>query len=161
MAPSADDYRQVMRRLPTGVSVLTMRLGESLHGMTANTVTSVSLDPLLLLVCIDRTARAHEIVIAAGEFVVNVLGAGQADMSRRFALRDSSDEDRWHGVTTLPSRTLTAPRIDGCTAYLECRVREVHDGGDHAIFVADVLDVDLGADDPPLVFWQRSYRTVT
>ncbi|HVL81482.1 MAG TPA: flavin reductase family protein [Actinomycetota bacterium] len=161
MAPTADDYRTVMRRLPTGVCVLTMRGEDGPHGMTANTVTSVSLDPLLLLACIDRTARAHGWIESSGEFVVNVLGAGQADLSRRFAVRDLSDAERWEGVRTVPSRTLDIPRIAGCNGYIECRVRDTHDGGDHSIFVAEVVDVEPALDAQPLVFWKRSYRTVT
>ena len=161
MAPTADDYRAVMRRLPTGVSVLTMRADGAAHGMTANTVTSVSLEPLLLLVCIDRTARAHGWIADSGEFIVNVLHSGQAELSRRFAVRDLPDSERWEGVETSTGRTLDIPRIAGCTGYIECRVRDTHDGGDHTIFVADVLDVEPAADSDPLVFYKRTYRTVT
>lgn len=160
MPPDAESFREVMRRLPTGVSVVTMRTDQIIHGMTANTVTAVSLDPVLILVCIFKGARAHERLRAAGEFTVNMLAAGQEDLSRRFALQDIDDVVRWEGIE-VQHIDGQGPRLIGCTAYMRARVVSEYEGGDHTIFLAEVIECEAGPASEPLVFYQRSYRTVT
>lgn len=150
-------FREFMRRYPTGVTVVTMRAGEVDHGMTANAVTPLSLDPLLYLVCVDQGARAHDLMAAAGHFVVNMLAADQQDVSRAFALKDLSDEERWAQVTTEPS-SLGAFRIAGCLGYLECQLTDSFAGGDHTIYVGEVVRADSGEDKAPLIFYGGSYR---
>jgi flavin reductase (DIM6/NTAB) family NADH-FMN oxidoreductase RutF len=81
MAPAREDFRRAMGRFATGVTIVTTRLDEHLHGMTANAVTSLSLDPLLVLVCIDKTADTHDILSKAGVFAVNILNKDQAEIS--------------------------------------------------------------------------------
>lgn len=150
-------FRDLMRRYPTGVTVITMRAGEVQHGMTANAVTALSLDPLLYLICVDRSARAHEHLPKAGHFVVNVLAVDQGHVSTVFAKKDLTDDERWAEVSWTDS-SLGARKIDGCTGYLECRVTDVLPGGDHSIFLGEVVGVQQGADKDPLVFYGGAYR---
>ena len=146
-----------MRRYPTGVTVITVNAGDVHHGMTANAVAPVSLDPLLYLVCVDHIARAHDLIAEARHYVVNLLAEDQAELSRVFAVPDITDEERWTGVATHDS-TLGARRIDGCMGYFDCRVTDALPGGDHTIYVGEVVDTELGRDAPPLVFRDRGYH---
>ncbi|HVE91211.1 MAG TPA: flavin reductase family protein [Actinomycetota bacterium] len=159
MAADPQSFRQVMRRFPTGVTVLTMREGDTVHGMTANSFTAVSLDPVLILVCVDVTARAHGIVDRTGRFTVNILAAGQEATSRNFALREIADGERWSGVQ-WESGPQDLPRLSGCCAYLDCRVVSSHPGGDHTIFVAEVLGIEPGPGTDPLIFYGGAYRSL-
>ncbi len=160
MAADPEVFRQVMRRFPTGVTVLTMREGDVVHGMTANSFTAVSLDPVLILVCVDRTARAHGIIERTGRFTVNVLASGQETTSRKFALRTIADGERWSGVEA-ESGPLGVPRIHGCALYLDCTVTAAHPGGDHTIFVAEVVDAQPGTGSDPLIFYGGAYGALS
>lgn len=154
MNPDEQLYKAALRRLPTGISVVTSRDGDQVHGMTANTVTSVSIDPLLIAVSVARSARAHGFLERSGAYVVNVLAHDQGHVSEAFATL--SDEQRWASVTThAPGGGI--PRIDGCTAWLQCRVWASFPGGDHTLYLGQVVDIELGEDRPPLVRWEGRY----
>lgn len=159
MGADKDAFRAVMRRYPTGVTVVTTRAGEVDHGMTANAVVPVSLEPILFLISVDHTARLHDLVPEAGSFVVNMLSAEQEKVSRTFALKELSDEERWATVTTHPS-TVGALRIDGCVGYLDCRLTDSFPGGDHTLYLGEVVEVVAGADRPPLLFYGSAYRSL-
>lgn len=156
--PSAEAaaYRHVMSRLPTGVTVVSTAAPQGGRLMTANSFTSVSLEPLLVLVCIDLTARFHEAVAATGAWGVSVLAADQESLSRRFAGRGGPADLR-----SVPHRIgpLTgAPLLDGAVVHLECRTVAAHPGGDHTIIVGAVLDATVTrADVGPLVFHRGHY----
>ena len=152
MTPSKDDFRRVAGRFATGVTIVTTRHGDHLHGMTANAVTSVSLEPLLVLVCVDKTADTHDILAQTGFFAVNILGREQHDISVQFAQKKAG----WsHGLHGLPHRFAVtgAPIIDGSLAYLDCRTVGEHHGGDHTIFIGEVVDAQETNDGEPLVFY--------
>lgn len=150
-------YRELMRCFPTGVTVVTTRDGDVDHGMTANAVTSVSMDPILFSVCVSREARLHGHLERARHFVVNLLGADQADVSTTFAKKGLSDADRWATVPTHES-SLGGLRLDGCIGYLECEVVDTFEAGSHTVFLGEVRTIDAGADKPPLVFYGGGYR---
>src|SRR5688500_2033820 len=99
MTDPKDAFRRAMGRFATGVTVITTRLGDDLHGMTANAVTSLSLDPMMVLVCVDKTADTHDILSKAGVFAVNILNRGQSEISDRFAKKEF---DGAHGLENLP-----------------------------------------------------------
>ena len=156
MGPAKEDFRQAMGRFATGVTIITTRLGEDLHGMTANAVTSLSLDPLLVLVCVDKTADTHDILAKAGVFAINILNKDQSEISDRFAKKEF---DGAHGLEDL-SHTFAvtgAPIIDGSLAYLDCRTVTEHHGGDHTIFIGEVLEAKELSDAEPLVFYRAKY----
>jgi flavin reductase (DIM6/NTAB) family NADH-FMN oxidoreductase RutF len=156
MGGGKEDFRRAMGRFTTGVTIITTRLGEDLHGMTANAVTSLSLDPLLVLVCVDKTADTHDILSKAGVFAVNILNKDQAEISDRFAKKEF---DGAHGLEDLPHTFAVtgAPIIDGTLAYLDCRTVTEHHGGDHTIFIGEVLEAKELGDGEPLVFYRGKY----
>ena len=149
-------FRQVMGHFATGVTVLTTAAGEELHGMTANAVCSVSLEPLLVLVCVNKLARTHPVLAKSGIFAFNVLGEGQEHVSRLFA-DDSADSE--HNLTGLAYRrgVTGAPILEDCLAYVDCRVVATFPGGDHTIFVGAVEDVGVQREGPPLIFFRGGY----
>jgi flavin reductase (DIM6/NTAB) family NADH-FMN oxidoreductase RutF len=145
-----------MGRFVTGVTIVTTRLGDDLHGMTANAVTSLSLDPMLVLVCVDKTADTHDILAKAGVFAVNILNREQADISNRFAKKEF---DGAHGLEDIAhSFAVTgSPIIDGAIAYLDCRTTIEHHGGDHTIFIGEVMEAREVSDEAPLAFYRGRY----
>jgi len=154
--PDKDELRRVMGRFATGVTVVTTRLGDELHGMTANAVTSVSLDPPLVLVCVDRAADSHDIIARAGVFALNILALAQQPLSDRFAVKEGADAHRLEGVPHH-ARATGAPIIDGSLAYLDCRVAERFPAGDHTIFLGEVADAGTLGGEAPLIFYQGRY----
>jgi len=154
--PGRDEFRAVMGRFATGVTIVTTRLGDELHGMTANGVTAVSLDPPLVLVCIDRSSDSHDIVDASGVFALSILGRHQGPLSQRFAVKEGGSA---HGLEGVPHhvRATGAPIVDGSLAYLDCRVVGRYPGGDHTIFVGEVADAGRLDGGEPLVFYEGRY----
>ncbi len=148
-------FRQVMGQFATGVTVLTTVHDGDMHGMTANSVTSVSLDPLLILVCLMREARTSLAIQQSERFAVNILGEHQEELSRRFA-RPGQDHFDGLDVMTGPHGL---PLLPDCLAYLACRVTELVQAGDHDVVFAEVdhcrVSPDGGA---PLLFFQGGYR---
>ena len=163
MNVDADAYRRVVGHFATGVTVVTTCDDGRHVGMTANSFTSVSLDPVLVLVAIDRRARFHDAVLAAGSFAVNVLAAGQEEISRWFATRGRPEDhehiDRWpHRVGEASGAAL----FDGVLAVLECETYAVYDGGDHTLLVGEVAALaapNPGAD--PLLYFKGVYRSLS
>jgi flavin reductase (DIM6/NTAB) family NADH-FMN oxidoreductase RutF len=147
--------RQLMGHFPTGVAIVTVEHAGLRHGMTVNSLTSVSLDPALVLVCLVRGTRTARAVRARGAFVINLLAEDQHELARRFAR--AGGEDRYAG---LPSRSNDAglPELPAL-AHLSCAVREAHPGADHEIFIADVLAADLSYG-RPLVFYRGRFHSI-
>ena len=155
MGVSPDEYRDAVRRFASGVTVVTVAVDNELHGMTASSFASVSLDPPLVLVSLDKTSRTRTMIATAGSFAVNVLADGQENVARAFARTgDNKFESLAHRIG--PSG---APLLDGTIAWLECRTTDVIDGGDHDVFLAEVLATG-GEDGEPLVYYDRGYRSL-
>jgi flavin reductase (DIM6/NTAB) family NADH-FMN oxidoreductase RutF len=155
--PAVDpvQFRQVMGQFATGVTVLTTVHEGRFHGMTANSVTSVSLDPLLILVCLMREARTCLAIEQAERFAVNILGEHQEELSRRFA-RPGQDHFDGLDVVTGPHGL---PLLPDCLAYLACQVTEIVQAGDHDVVFAEVDHCRVSADGgAPLLFFQGGYR---
>ncbi len=149
-----------MGHFATGVAVVTTRTESEVGGLTANSFCSVSLEPALVLVCVDKNARSHDMIRRSGIFAVNILDGGQSDLSDRFAGRTVPDLERFDNVAYHCGVT-GAPLIDGCLAYLDCRLAAEHDAGDHTVFVGDVADVGLRGDHlevPPLLYYRGKYQ---
>jgi flavin reductase (DIM6/NTAB) family NADH-FMN oxidoreductase RutF len=153
---SSADFRHAMGHFATGVTVVTSVApdGEPV-GTTANAVSSLSLDPPLMLVCFDRASLTLEAVVSHGAFVVNVLASPQRQLSANFARRGLSAA--WDGVRHRPGRT-GSPRLHGVLAAVECTVEHQLPGGDHEIIVGRVREVEIGEESvAPLLFWRGSY----
>ena len=153
------EFRSIIGRFPTGVTVITAAAGDQLHGMTANAVTSLSLEPPMVLICVDKSAHAHQMLRHGGSFAVNILGEHQAHVSRLFAVSEEPEAGRLRGLEFNIGRT-GAPILADCVAYIECRVREIAEGGDHSVFMGEVVDQGVVNDAPPLVFHRGQYRRV-
>lgn len=154
MQPTPDDFRRVMGYFPTGVAVVTSSHHGEVRGMTANAITSVSLEPLSVLVCVNRAALTHRVISASGVFCINILTDQQEQLSRACAKPDTP-EARLEGVRYHPGVT-GAPVLDEALAYLDCRVATSFEFGTHTIFIGET--VDLGAHEgEPLVFYRGRY----
>jgi flavin reductase (DIM6/NTAB) family NADH-FMN oxidoreductase RutF len=150
-----------MGRFATGVTVITTRIGDDMHGMTATAVTSLSLNPMLVLVCVDKTADTHDILLEAGFFAVNILSREQEDLAMRLATKKG---DSWsHGLDDVSHQTAEtgAPIIDGSIAYLDCKTLTEHHGGDHTIFIGEVLAAKELSDGEPLLFYAGKFGDFT
>jgi flavin reductase (DIM6/NTAB) family NADH-FMN oxidoreductase RutF len=146
--------RAAMSRFPTGVTVVTASGPAGPAGATANAVASLSLEPPLMLACLDLGSRTLVAVEHARLFGVNVLAAGQAALARRFSTKDPHPE-KWDGIAWR--ERAGTPKIEGVLIWLACELREVHDGGDHVIATGRVLDLEAG-DGEPLIFHRGEYR---
>lgn len=152
----AAEFRQLLGHFATGVTVLTVTGPEGQPvGMTANSLASVSLEPPLLSVCVDRTAEMHDVILAAPQFVVNVLESRQEALSRRFA---DKHEDRFDGVGyRLTPEGLVL--LDGALAWIECERFARYPGGDHSIVIGRVMGGTTG-EGRPLVFYRGGYAAL-
>jgi 3-hydroxy-9,10-secoandrosta-1,3,5(10)-triene-9,17-dione monooxygenase reductase component len=143
-----------MTGLPTGVTIVTATGADGPAGATANAVTSLSLEPPLMLACLDRGSRTLTAVRETGTFGVNVLAAGQAELARAFSTK-APHAQKWHEVPYAERDGV--PVLDGAVAWIACRLRALHDGGDHEIAVGEVFDLG-GEGGEPLVFYGGEYR---
>jgi flavin reductase (DIM6/NTAB) family NADH-FMN oxidoreductase RutF len=158
-SPTSRQFRDSVGMFATGITVLTARADGSGHGMTANAFASVSLDPLLVLVCVERDAVMHKVLQEVGRFAVSVLAGDQEDLARYF-----SDPGRPKSMAQFlplpwrPGPVTGAPLLDGALAWLECDVEAAYDGGDHTVFLGRVLSVERGARRDPLLHYGGEYR---
>jgi flavin reductase (DIM6/NTAB) family NADH-FMN oxidoreductase RutF len=157
MGVSGEELRAVMRRWATGVTVVTTSGPEGRHGITVNSFTSLSLDPPLCVICIDKRARAHAAIPHAGGFTVNVLSDAQTDVSERFANRRPDLADPFEGLELTPAPS-GAPVFAGALGYLDCTLEAEFPGGDHTIYVGRVQHAATLSDARPLLFFGGRYR---
>jgi flavin reductase (DIM6/NTAB) family NADH-FMN oxidoreductase RutF len=149
-------YRRVIGHFATGVAIVTCNSAEGPTGLTTNAITSVSLEPLLLLVCFDNTSRTLPAVREAGRFCVNVLRAGQDDLARVFASKRVARE-KFDAVTHMDAHGV--PILDGALAWLACDLSELHEAGDHTIGIGAVTHLDADPGGEPLVWFRGGYGT--
>ena len=159
MPITPDEYKESLRLFPAGVTIVTIRSGEDTHGLTVSAFASVSPDPPLVCVLIDSGHRAHELLDREGAtFAVNVLGEDQEVLSNRFAY--VKDEDRFAEGDWREAAT-GAPVLRSALTWLDCTVHSRHRAGTHTIFVGEVQEARVPADEyPPLVYWNRGYRRI-
>lgn len=137
-----------MGQFATGVTVLTAGSGSNCHGMTANAFSSVSLEPPLVLCCVARAARMHGVIMSAQSFAVSILGAGQQELAKHFAnWQRPSGQAQFEAVAWHPGERTGAPVLPGALAWLECELVKTYDGGDHTIFLGEVLSAHRGGDE--------------
>lgn len=149
------EFRRVIGHFATGVSVVTScRRDGSACGLTVSAVASVSLDPTMVLVCVDRRSETHAWIEGAGYYAVNVLEEGRGEtLARRFAAGGA--EEKFRGTAWRPERT-GAPVLDEALAWMDCRVAAALPGGDHTIFIGEVLAADA-REGTPLLYYRGGY----
>ena len=146
-------FKLAMSHFASGVTVVTTEHEGRQYGMTVASFASLSLHPPLVLVCIEKNVKSHDAIAASGKFAVNILENGQAELSNRFASRV---EDKFAGVA-LHGGTLGLPLLDGALTTLECRLHGQLPGGDHTIFIGEVVDAQT-RDGVPLLYFRSGYR---
>jgi flavin reductase (DIM6/NTAB) family NADH-FMN oxidoreductase RutF len=151
---SHEDFRKTLAKFASGVTVVTSTdSAGQIFGITVSAFCSVSLEPPLILVSIEKGTGTHHALTESGMFNVHVLAEGQEDVSNRFA---SKSEDKFDGFEFSRDER-GVPVIDGCLATINCRKFSEAEGGDHTIFIGEVMDSQLG-DGSPLLYWQSGYR---
>jgi flavin reductase (DIM6/NTAB) family NADH-FMN oxidoreductase RutF len=146
------EQRRIMGRFATGVTVASTRVGDQTWGMTANAVTSLSLNPPLVLLCVGREGQSCAMFRQAGCFALNILRADQEDLSNRFAFAGPKD---FSGLSTAVAST-GAPILDGALGWLDCKVVQILPGGDHEIFVGEIQAGGVG-EGQPLLYYGGKY----
>jgi flavin reductase (DIM6/NTAB) family NADH-FMN oxidoreductase RutF len=157
MAISSEDFRNALSHFPAGVTITTIRSGEHIHGLTVSAFASVSADPPLVTVIIDRKHHAHAMLEEEGSvFAVNFLRHDQSELSNRFAWLKDQDrfaEGNWGTAET------GAPILVDAMAWLDCRVFAKHPAGTHTVVIGEVVAAGVPENDPPpLLYWRRGYR---
>jgi 3-hydroxy-9,10-secoandrosta-1,3,5(10)-triene-9,17-dione monooxygenase reductase component len=155
-APDPELFREVFGRFATGVAVITGAGPAGSGGMTANAICSLSLDPLLALVCFENRARTLPIVRDAGRFGVNILGAQQEHLAGVFASK-LPESEKLEGVEHHFEQGV--PIISGSIAWAACELRELIAGGDHTIAIGEVIALGLGEGEP-LLWYRGQYHQV-
>lgn len=153
------EFRRILGHFVTGVTIVTATDPDNGEpcGLTANAVASVSLDPPLVLVCVDHTAESHDRILAAGVFAVNVLSEDQERLSRRFATWNTPE--KFGGIPFHRSAT-GAPILDAALAWVECRIWATYPGGDHTIMVGEAVAGDA-REGSPLIYYRSGYGRYT
>jgi 3-hydroxy-9,10-secoandrosta-1,3,5(10)-triene-9,17-dione monooxygenase reductase component len=154
LVPDDARFRSVLGHFATGVTIITATDGGEPVGMAANSFTSLSLDPPLILFCVSHSSSTWPRIEAAGTFAVNILGEDHAQLSQLFAQRGA---DRF-GSTAWRPGVSGAPVLEDAIAYLDCRFEAEYPGGDHKIVVGRVLDLDVREGARPLLFYRGGYE---
>ncbi len=156
MSVDSAGFREVMRRYPSGVVVVTVKAKSESRGMTAVSFSSVSLDPPLVSVAVAKNARTHQLLKTGGGFVVNILKDNQQHLAQHFA-QGLSGDDQFKSLAHHGG-LVGAPILEGCLGYLECRLHSAMEAGDHTIFIGEVERAETGEEGLPLIYFGRDYR---
>jgi len=150
-------FRDTIGQFATGVSIVTTTGPDGPAGMTTNAVTSLSLDPLLLIVCFNRGSRTLDVVRASKRFAVNILRAGDVELAAIFASKLVARE-KFESVTHAEAHGV--PVLDGALAWIACSLLELHPGGDHLIGIGEVIGMSTGEERDPLVYYRGRFTTI-
>jgi len=142
----SQQQRKIMGAFATGVTVASTRIGDDTWGMTANGITSLSLDPPLVLLAVQKDAASHGKFKAGGCFALNILTTEQQDLSDRFAFKGPKD----FSDLAFTTAETGAPILADSLGWVDCRVTQVLDGGDHDIFIGEILAGEVGSGEPLL-----------
>jgi flavin reductase (DIM6/NTAB) family NADH-FMN oxidoreductase RutF len=153
---STGQFKAALGRWPSGVSVVTTRVGAQPAGMTVSAFFSVSLDPPLVAVCLDRRALTLGSIVQSGYFAVNVLSDAQSALSDRFAAKDN-EPIRFDGVALAEVAGARSPLLDGALVHLDCELQATHDAGDHVLCVGQVGHA-LTHPGAPLIYHAAGYH---
>ena len=149
--------RDLRAGFPAGVVIVTGRLGDHLHGITVTSFCFAALDPPAVLIALERLSRSAEVIDQGGVFAVSLPGWRQMFLADRFAGREAPVDSGFAGVPYHLGQT-GAPIIDGCLAWLECRVTGTWPAGDHTLFLGQIIDGEAPGSGDPLVYFRRAYR---
>lgn len=151
-----DTFKEVVSKFASGVTVVTTADDHGYHGVTVSSFCSVSLDPPLVLVCIDKSIQSHDLITSSPAFAVNVLSREQTFLAEQFSGQTPLADPKFSRVPHRISVT-GLPLIEESTAWIECDVWRSYDGGDHTIFVGAAQRGELGRQDDPLIYFDRGF----
>ncbi len=154
---TADDFRRALGGWASGVTVITSGRAPDFHGMTASSFASLSLNPPLILVCVDNRAHMRALLDTVGAFTVNILAADQGEVSRYFANRNRPAPPEEMAAIPYTVGATGTPQITGAAAALDCTVEQVADGGDHRIYMGRIIAADVREEAEPLLFYRGQY----
>lgn len=158
--PDKATFRYAVGHFASGVTVMTTAVGKRLHGMTVSAFASVSLEPLLILVSVERSTVMHRMVLESGAFAINLLGERSENTARFFADNARLDgpefrEGAYHlGVTG-------SPILEEATGYVEATIDDSHEAGDHTIIVGQVVGLNVVREEGPLIYYRSGYRQLS
>jgi len=160
-SPDVDQFRRAMSRFATGVTVLTTRVRDLDHAMTASALTSVSLEPMLLLVCVEREGRFHDAVVEAGVWGVSVLSGNDRAVADWLATRGRPLHAQLDRLPHHGGPQTGVALLDNALSTLECRTTAIHPAGDHSIVVGEVVSVTASAHPgEALLYYRGRYETL-
>jgi flavin reductase len=154
---TGDELREVMRRFPAPVAVVTTRVDDERYGFTAGSVVSLSLEPPLVGVSVGRDSSSHEPMRRAGRFTISLLSEHQTDVAQHFARSGIPPVVLWRGTNVRDGEH--GPLVEDALAWLECKTWAEYDAGDHTLFVGEVISLELGALARGLVYRDSKYHT--
>lgn len=162
MAFDPNLFRQVLGRFATGVTVITTTHHGVKHGMTANAFSSVSLNPPLILVSVDKRAEMHGLLMQGEAFCVNILPEHRRDWSDWWAGKAPKGGDQFADITHSTKAT-GSPVLDECVGYIDCKIWARYEAGDHTLFLGEVQEASVhdNPDVKPLLFFASKYRSLT
>jgi flavin reductase (DIM6/NTAB) family NADH-FMN oxidoreductase RutF len=158
LPPAAETFRKALSHFATGVTVVTVADGRGhVHGMTANSFTSVSLEPLLVLVCVNRGARTHSLLLAQKRFGISILGEHQEELAKYFTQVEQDRETAKRLGVRFGHTERGTPVLEGTLAQFGCKLVSTTNGGDHTIFIGEVEQIGT-TEGCPLIFHRGRYR---
>jgi flavin reductase (DIM6/NTAB) family NADH-FMN oxidoreductase RutF len=160
MTIDRDQFKEVAAKFASGVTVVTTADERGFHGVTVSSFCSLSLDPPLVLVCIDKSIQSHDLITAAPRFAVNILSREQTFYAEQFSGQTPLADP---GFGRVPHRVSDSglPLLDEAVAWIECEAWNSYDGGDHTIFIGEACWGDLGAEDDPLIYFDRAFTELS
>ena len=142
---------KAIKKVETGVSVVTTKLGNKLNGLAVAWLSRVSMQPPMIMVSIGKTRFSHDLIKKSRIFAVNVLGKNHIEIGRHFGLQSGRKADKFKDIE-YETRQTGAPILKECIAYLDCNVVNECDAGDHTIFVGEVVDGEVLSDEEPVIY---------
>jgi flavin reductase (DIM6/NTAB) family NADH-FMN oxidoreductase RutF len=159
MGVDVQDFKNALSHWTTGVTVVTTRSGERHIGITASSLTSLSLEPPQILVCVARKLHTHAAILESGVFAVNILSVEQIKWGMRFAGMIPEDGDRFADIE-FDTATTGCAILPGVLGWLDCTLRHAYDGDDHTIFVGEVVAAGF-QEGAPLLYFNRHWRQLS
>jgi flavin reductase (DIM6/NTAB) family NADH-FMN oxidoreductase RutF len=159
MAIDPQDFRTTMSQWASGVTIVTSISNGTRVGITASSLSSVSLEPPRILICVAKRLFTHQVILDSKVFAVNILSADQQEWGMRFAGMLSEDGDRFFDIETFTAET-GSPLLPGVLGWLDCELSDVYDQGDHSILVGHVLAANASEAHTPVLYYHREWRVL-
>lgn len=153
MALDPKEQRRILGKFATGVTVASTKIGDETWGMTANAVTSLSLDPPLVILCVQKDSQSLDKFKDGGCYALSILAADQQELSDRFAFKGPKD---FSGLDTKTAET-GAPILNGSLGWVDCKLKEILPGGDHDIFIGEIVAGEAPEGGEPLLYYGGKY----